>query len=414
MEENLNFKKNFIWNILGTGFNAFNSLFLMIIVTRINGVNDAGIYAIAFSTACVLYVIGTYVGRVFQVTEKDKTFTDKDFIINRIISISIMIVCTIIFVIVRKYDIYKAIVFILLAIYKALEAFSDVLYGVMQRKDVLYKVGQSYFIKAILTIGVFGIVDLLTKNLIISCVSIIIVWISVGCLYDIPTVRKMLNNRGKLVFSNSLKIFKTGLYIFLITFMSIYVLNAPKYAIDEIMDDTYQAIFGIIVMPSTAICLFGQFLIHPYLNKFAELNENKKYKEIEKLQTKIISYIFLFGIVSAIIAFFIGIPVLQIIYGIDLGGYREMLVAIIIAATFYNIAMMYSNVLTTMRYTRIQFVVYLIDVIIAFFISNFLTKIHGVRGATEAYFTVMIMLFVLYFFAEKFIILKNKKNGGVD
>ena len=68
MEERLNFKINFIWNVLGTGLNSFNSLFLMIIVTRVNGVNDAGIYAIAFSTACVLYVIGTYVGRVFQVT----------------------------------------------------------------------------------------------------------------------------------------------------------------------------------------------------------------------------------------------------------------------------------------------------------------------------------------------------------
>ena len=31
------FLKNFVWNILGTGFNSFNSLFFLIIVTRING-----------------------------------------------------------------------------------------------------------------------------------------------------------------------------------------------------------------------------------------------------------------------------------------------------------------------------------------------------------------------------------------
>ena len=41
MEENTQFKKNFIWNTLGTGFNAFNSLFFMIAVTRINGVDNA-------------------------------------------------------------------------------------------------------------------------------------------------------------------------------------------------------------------------------------------------------------------------------------------------------------------------------------------------------------------------------------
>ena len=54
-----NFKKNVIWNILGTGFNSFNSLFFLIIVTRINGTTNAGIFTIAFSTACILYIIGT-------------------------------------------------------------------------------------------------------------------------------------------------------------------------------------------------------------------------------------------------------------------------------------------------------------------------------------------------------------------
>ncbi len=50
MERNKQFRKNFIWNTLGTGFNAFNSLFFMIIATRVNGVSQAGIFSIAFST----------------------------------------------------------------------------------------------------------------------------------------------------------------------------------------------------------------------------------------------------------------------------------------------------------------------------------------------------------------------------
>lgn len=409
MEKGLNFKKNFIWNVLGTGLNAFNSLFLMIIVTRINGVNEAGIYAIAFSTACVLYVVGTYAGRVFQVTEKDSTITDKDFILNRIISVIIMLISAVLFVIMRKYDIYKSSIFILLAIYKALEAFSDVLYGIMQKNDLLYKVGQSYFIKAVLTILIFGIVDLFTKNLIASCVSIIIVWFVIGIFYDLIAVRKIVNLKGKIKWSNSLKIFKTGMYIFLITFMSIYVLNAPKYAIDNMLEDSYQAIFGIIVMPSTAICLFGQFLIHPYLNRFVELHENKKYKEFKKLQNKIIIYMALFGVASSVVAYLIGIPVLQIIYNVNLEEYRWMLIIIIISATLYNIAMMYSNILTTMRYTRIQFIAYFVDTIIAFIISNVLTRMHGIQGATNAYFLIMLTLFLLYTVMEKIVIKKMKR-----
>ena len=82
LEKNKNFNKNFLWNIVGTTFNAFNSLFFLIIVTRINGTNDAGIFTLAYSTACILYVIGVYAGRIFQVTEREN-INNKEYIVNR-------------------------------------------------------------------------------------------------------------------------------------------------------------------------------------------------------------------------------------------------------------------------------------------------------------------------------------------
>ena len=77
-----NIKKNIIWNIVGTTLNAFNSLFFLIIATRINGVNDAGIFTFAFSTATLFNIIGVYSGRVYQVTDQTDA-TDKDFIISK-------------------------------------------------------------------------------------------------------------------------------------------------------------------------------------------------------------------------------------------------------------------------------------------------------------------------------------------
>ena len=51
------FLKNFIWNSIGTGFNSFNSLFFLILVTRINGLVEAGIFSIAYATSTILYTI---------------------------------------------------------------------------------------------------------------------------------------------------------------------------------------------------------------------------------------------------------------------------------------------------------------------------------------------------------------------
>ena len=68
MEKNID-KKNVLWNMIGASSNAFTSLIFAIVVTRINGLEEAGIFTYAFATACLFYVIGIYAGRAFQVTD---------------------------------------------------------------------------------------------------------------------------------------------------------------------------------------------------------------------------------------------------------------------------------------------------------------------------------------------------------
>ena len=396
MEKNKRFRSNFIWNMLGTGFNAFNSLFLLIAVTRINGINDAGIFTIAFSTACILYVVGIYAGRVFQVTDSNKNVTDIDYIYNRVFSCSIMIILTIVFVILKKYDIYKSTIFILLSFYKCFEAFSDVLYGIMQKRDLLNIVGKSYFIKGLLSVFTFVLVDIITKNMIFSCISIIIIWIAVLIFYDIKNIKKLVDFETKINFNNISGIFKNGFFVFAITFLGLYIMNAPKYAIDNFLTEDIQAIFGIIIMPATVMALVGQFVMHPYLNDIVDLYNNGEIRKLKILISKIIIYIVAFGIIASFLAYFLGTQVLTLIYGIDLSSYQIHLVAIIIAATLYNIGIIYSSVLTTIRKTFIQFIVYILVSLVALIFSYILTLRNGINGAVLSYFLIMFLQFTLY------------------
>lgn len=414
MEQTKNFKKNFIWNVLGTGLNAFNSLFFLIIVTRINGTDNAGIFTIAFSTACVIYIIGTYAGRVYQVTENDKSITDKDYIVNRVISFGLMILATISFVLVRKYNLYKSTIFLLLSIYKGLEAFSDVLYGIMQKNDLLYRVGQSYFLKSILSVIIFFIVDFTTKNLIYACVAIILIWIFLIIIMDLPITKKLINEDEKFSWDGIQKIFKNGFFVFAITFLGLYVLNATKYSIDTYLSEETQAIFGYIVMPATAIGLAAQLLIHPFLNQVADLCEKKDFKELRKLCYKLAIIIFLFGIICAILAYFIGTQILGFIYGVDLNLYKLDLAVIIIASTLYTIGVIYSSILTSTRKTFSQFVIYIVVAVFAYISANLLTKYQNMRGAVISYFLIMLLQFLMYnlyieyFFHKQF----NKAKNG--
>lgn len=396
MEKELQFKKNFIWNTLGTGLNAFNSLFFMIAVTRINGVDNAGIFTIAFSTACIIYIIGVYAGRIYQVTEPDKTITDKEYIINRVITTISMLILVIIFSLIRGYDIFKSAIFFLLTLYKALEAFSDVIYGVLQKNEKLDIVGKSLFFKSLISVIVFVLVDIITKNMTISIITIILTSLIIILVYDIKKSIRYIDFKLPVKKENIIKIFKAGFFTFAISFLGMYVLNAPKYAIDNYLENNYQTIFGIIVMPATVIGLVAQFLIHPYLNRILELYEEKNLKDLNKLSFKLIIYIIGFGIISSILAYFLGTQVLGFIYGLDLSMYRIGLLIIIIASTLYTIGVIYSSILTTVRETFSQFIIYIIMSIFAFVVSNICTRVGNIDGAVLSYLLIMAMQFLIY------------------
>lgn len=408
MNENKQLRKNFIWNIFGTGFNSFNSLFFLIIVTRLNGIESAGIFSLGFSTACIIYVIGIYAGRIYQVTELDKNIKDKDFLINRIITSVMMMICVLSFVLIRKYNFYKSIVFILLTLYKCLEAFSEVFYAILQKKEQLHIVGKSLFFKSLVGLILFGCIDLITKNIILSIIFLVLVNVIIIIFYDVKETNKYIDLKSNYNKENVIKIFKSGFSTFAIAFLGIYILNAPKYSIDLYLGEGYQTIFGIIIMPATVVGLVAQFLIHPFLNKIVELYENKELKKLKNLSLKLVFAIIVFGLSSAILAYLLGTQVLGFIYGIELYQYKIHLFFILLAATLYTIGIIYSSILTSIRETFFQFIIYIVVSIVALVTSNIFTKHWAINGAVIAYFITMFLHFMMYTIYTNYKIGKKK------
>lgn len=396
MEKDNQFRKNFIWNILGTGFNSFNSLFFMVAVTRINGVDDAGIFTIAFSTACILYFIGVYSGRIYQVTEPNKKITNKEYIVSRIITTTLMFLFLIIYLSLKRYDILKTSMFILLVTFKALESLSDVFYGILQKNEKLETVGKSLFLKSLFSVIAFVIIDIITKNMILATISMIIINILIIVFYDLKKAKIYIDLKEKINISNISEILRKGFFTFGIAFLGMYVLNAPKYSIDMYLENNYQTIFGIIVMPATIIGLVAQFLIHPYLNQILDLYEKRDSKSLNKIILKLILAISAIGIISTILAYLLGTQVLGLIYGLDLSIYKIDLAIIIIAATLYTIGTIYSSILTTVRETLSQFIIYIIVSIFALIVSNIATKMWQINGAVIAYLLIMTLQFLMY------------------
>lgn len=403
-------KKNFIWNTIGSTLNSFTSLFFLIIVTRLNGVSDAGIFTFAFSFAMLVQVIGNYFGRSFQVTNNDDEISDSDFVYSRFFTCFVMLVFSIIFLLFKNYTFKKNIVILLLVSFRLIESFGEVLYGILQKEGILYKVGISLFLKGLFSILFFFLFDYFLNNFVIAILSISLINLFFILIYDCKNVRKVNFNFKDFNKRNFVKIMTSGFFVFLFTFLTQYVLNASKYSIDNYLSDKYQTIFGIIVMPATVMALCAQFLVQPFLNKFTNYYKNKDFNSFSKLVFKLCLYVFLFGIFAVLFCYFFGIPILEIIYGLNLNKYKFSLLLIIGASSFFGISYVFSNALITIRKNFVQTVIYGITAIIALIISDYFVIKYGVFGACLAYFISMLILFIFYFIAYQYYInLLNKK-----
>lgn len=408
MNQKQTLKKNFIWNMLGIGFYSLTSLFFLIIVTRINGVFDAGVFSYGFSMACLFYIIGVYSGRIFQVT--DNYINDKEFLINKIITCLLMMIISIVFVLLNNYNFEKSIIILLLCLFKMNEAFSEGIYAILQKNNCLYKTGISFILKAIIGIIVFLLVNLMTKNLLVSVIFLVISNLLIMLFYDFKELNKFYDKTQDYDIKKSVNLLKVGFFPFAMSFLSLYLVNSSKYIIDLTLPENFQAIFGILIMPATVMSLLSQFIIHPYIVLIKEFICNDNIKELKKIVFKILKIIFGLGLIVTIIAYFVGIPVLELIYDVELKNYNMSLLYVMIGSIFSGLLFVLTNVMIALRYLKAGVISYFVMSIITtiscyYFVANYL-----ILGACINYMIIMLVSFIIFLVLFLLYLKKLKKE----
>lgn len=390
-----NLRRNFIWNLVGSTAATFISLFYMMTVTRLNGVDDAGIFTFAFSTAIVFLAIGNYSGRTFQVTDKNKKTTDSDYFYLKFATCFAMLFVGIVFCLVRGYSGDKFIIIILLTTFRILEALSECIYAVLQKINRLYQVGQSMLIKATLSLTGFIIIDTIFRSVALSCLVIVIAHLLTIIFFDLPRLTKTGFHLEKLKPARVLYLLKIGFFTFGFSLLNIYIINASRYVLDSTASDSAQTIYSIIAMPATVLSLVGQYLIQPFLTNLKKFFATNV-KAFQNLVIKLCLAVFGVGIICILAAWLLGIPVLELLYAIELDGNLSALLLIIVGGIFAALVLVISTALVTMRRTGTQFWLYCITSVFALCISHLLVALQGVFGACLSYMLSMLLLLVLY------------------
>jgi len=323
-----------------------------------------------------------------------------------------MFFLSLIFVIFNKYSGSKILLVLLLVCYRGFDALFDALHAIIQKRDYIYKIGLLVFFRTILLSIVFFTITLIFRSLAVSVISIVLLDLLFTIIVEFPIVKKILVS-SKFNFRKNIKLLCEGFFVFAFSFLAMFILNSPKYVIDIYLDNELQGIFGIIFMPSSFMSMVSIYFIHPFLNEITECIKCNNYKGLSSIIFRLSIIIVIFGLIVSFVAFLIGIPLLELMYDINLVNYKFDLLIIMIGTIWYSLYSLLSSIFIAMRYNVYQVTILIIISIFSYFICNMLISKYSILGASYSYFFIMLVQLVIYVVSYFIIVFKKcacKKN----
>ncbi|MBS4827842.1 MAG: lipopolysaccharide biosynthesis protein [Firmicutes bacterium] len=389
-----------IWNMIGSMIMAFQSVIMLMILTRTLGLLDAGVFTIAYANANLFLTIGKYGMRNFQVSDVKGQFDFEVYKKSRLITSILMMVVSGIYVVYagnkNGYTLQKSMIIIWMCIFKMVDAVEDVYHGFLQQKGRLDIAGKAMTIRLVITITVFAITVIISNDLlfalIISTVATMALMIYLTqCSYK--TVRVGEHKNGG---SNVWKLLRLSFPLFLGSFLAFYIGNAPKYAIDSILSDELQACYGFIAMPVFVIGLLNNFIFNPMIHKLSVIWEQRKMGQFYRIVAEQIGVIVGITIVCIAGGGLVGTPVLSVLYNTDLTPYKMELIILLLGGGFLALSGFLVTVITIIRFQKYIVAGYGIVAFFAFYLSPAFVKQYAIMGAAMLYLILMVLLCIAF------------------
>ena len=197
-------------------------------------------------------------------------------------------------------------------------------------------------------------------------------------------------------------------------FVMLYISNAPKYAINDYCTDIIQNKYSILFMPAFVINLFSQFILRPLLTTMARVWNENNIKRFEKDVIKMLKGIALLTLLGLIGAYLLGIPLLSLVYGVNLDGDRMVLMIVMCYGGLNAVNTFLYDMIAVTRQQKWLLVGYIVAALIVMPLSPILVRPYGMMGAITASCIAIGVLDVILSIVVINVIRKKKRSlGGI-
>ena len=393
-------KKQFIWNMLGSGIYSLATVIFVMLAKRLVGEEAGAKFYMAFTTGQMLLTIGYFEIRPFQVTDVKQQYRAKEYFGFRVISSAAMLACAvvvgIVYVVNGKADAAGFMLIITMCILKMFDGIADVFEGEFQRNDRIDISGMSMAFRTMAIMAVFSIIAWVTRNIYAASAAAAVTGLAGAAVVAVVWSRGFETLSVSFDREKMKSLFRSTILLFIGSAMCMWLWNGTKYVVEWTLTDRDTLAYGIVFMPTMVINLGSSFVFKPMLTTLARHYEQGEYKAFAKLVAVLVATAVGITVVTLGAGAWLGIPVLSWLYDIELAPYKSVMLVLIAAGGFNAVSILFYYALTVMRLQKEIFAGYTITFVVSIILPIVMVKAMGIAGAGTSYLIVMMLLTVLF------------------
>ena len=400
-----NLLKNSVLYITGTFLYFFFQWLTTVLVVRLAGYEQAGIFSLAVSFSNVFFFIAKFGIRNFQISDTKGVYTSSQYLGARLMAAFLAIAAFAISLAAARLSGETAVACVAYMLFKLEEAVTDHQFSVFQRYEQYRAILISYSVKGIVSLGGFVAGLYFSKSLLAAILLMAAMYGAVMLFYDVRLQRRW--EKFGCSFSQACTILRSCIPLMIGTLIVPYMNFIVRYEVQNLCGDEqlgYYSSFAAITVIMTTLASAVWTVLLP---KISADFQKERYKELGRFILKISAATLAAGFLVVAFGMLLGPWAFTILYGKDILVYQELIFPVLLTSVLLTFSAFLSAVLVPLHRHTSMLVCNVAGALLCTVTVIPLIRYFGLQGANLSYAIGLLLQIA----AQSFIIVCTLRSG---
>lgn len=330
----MDYRRQAAINSIGSIVLMFGQWLISVLIVRMSGYEDAGIFSLAMTVSNVFSFFANYGLRNYQISDVNGRYSQSQYLLARMMTAFVSVVaCGGYLAVAGGYSAAERWAILLYLLYSNVNVISDTLLGALQLHDRLYINGYSNTIRGTVCFLAFVGTYLLVQNLLVSMGVMALATLLLTIFYDWRSFcRVETMERWKAAdFRASLRLLKVCFALMLSNIFPVITTALPRRSIQKLAGTEQLGYFSSIFTPTVLITTLVPAIIIALVPKMAKAWNEKKRQELLSLVGQTYGFTIGFVVLAELAALVAGRFVMKLVFGPEILQYYGLLYWAILA-----------------------------------------------------------------------------------